>query len=288
MGGPDQRFELATEEGGPCLLCGYRLSRRRIPGPRGLVSHDVGVSRRPDRPWLLFDDHSGYVDRFGLLLFVAAIAVVTLSLVDLREGENSVRAEVGQILVSVFVGATLLLALRASGVGRRFRILADVLIGTGILVTIALVVVAEVTGTNPTRSESPSFAWDVLALLAPLVVVRRLIHHKRASIQTLLGAVSAYLLFALAFNFVFLTIETVSGEAFFGSVQPTTAYMYFSLTSITTLGYGDLAAVSPLGRLMATTEAVIGQVYLVTFVAMIVGLIVEQRQRERRTEPDNP
>ena len=57
--------------------------------------------------------------------------------------------------------------------------------------------------------------------------------------------------------------------------------MYFSLTSITTLGYGDLAAVSPAGRLLATTEAVIGQVYLVTFVAMIVGLIVEQRQREK-------
>jgi hypothetical protein len=55
--------------------------------------------------------------------------------------------------------------------------------------------------------------------------------------------------------------------------------MYFSLVTITTLGYGDLAAVEPLGRLLTTIEAVIGQVYLVTFVAMIVGLMVEQRQR---------
>lgn len=250
------------------------------------MHHHVGVDPKTDRKWRLFDDHSGYVDRFGLLLIVTAIAVVTLSLVDLREGENSVRAEVGQILVSVFVGATLLLALRASGVGRRFRILADVLVWTGIAVTILLVLLAELTDTFPIRDGSPSFAWDVLALLAPLVVVRRLIHHKRASVQTLLGSVSAYLLLALAFNFGFLTVETVSGEAFFGSVQPTTAYMYFSLTTITTLGYGDLAAVTPLGRLMATTEAVIGQVYLVTFVAMIVGLIVEQRQRQHRTEAD--
>ena len=270
----------------PVSIDRVELSSSCMPGPRGLVSHDVGVNRESDRRWRLFDDHTRYVDRFGLLLIVTAIAVVTLSLVDLREGESSVRAEVGQILVSAFVGGTLLLALRASGVGRRFRILADILIGAGILVTVILVVVAELTGTNPVRGDNPSYAWDLLALLAPLVVVRRLIHHKRASVQTLLGAVSAYLLFALAFSFLFLTIETVSGEAFFGSVQPTTAYMYFSLTSITTLGYGDLAAVTPLGRLLATTEAVIGQVYLVTFVAMIVGLIVEQRQREHRDEPD--
>jgi hypothetical protein len=234
----------------------------------------------------LFDDHSGYVDRFGLLLVVTAIAVVTLSLVDLRAGDTSVRAEVGQILVSVFVGATLLLALRASGVGRRFRILADILIGAGILVTVGLVVIAALTDTSPIRIENRSIAWDVLALLAPILVVRRLIHHNRASAQTLLGAVSAYLLFALAFNFVFLTINALGGEPFFGSEEPTTAYMYFSLTSITTLGYGDLAAVTPLGRLLATMEAVIGQVYLVTFVAMIVGLIVEQRQRQHRTEPE--
>ena len=234
----------------------------------------------------MFDDHSGYVDRFGLLLVVTAIAVVTLSLVDLRAGDTSVRAEVGQILVSVFVGATLLLALRASGVGRRFRILADILIGAGILVTVGLVVIAALTDTSPIRIENRSIAWDVLALLAPILVVRRLIHHNRASAQTLLGAVSAYLLFALAFNFVFLTINALGGEPFFGSEEPTTAYMYFSLTSITTLGYGDLAAVTPLGRLLATMEAVIGQVYLVTFVAMIVGLIVEQRQRQHRTEPE--
>ena len=250
------------------------------------MHHDVGVNQAPGSKWRLFDDHSGYVDRFGLLLVVTVIAVVTLSLVDLRAGDTSVRAEVGQILVAVFVGATLLLALRASGVGRRFRILADILIGAGILVTVGLVVLAALTDTSPIRIENPSIAWDVLALLAPILVVRRLIHHNRASAQTLLGAVSAYLLFALAFNFVFLTINALSDEPFFGSEEPTTAYMYFSLTSITTLGYGDLAAVTPPGRLLATMEAVIGQVYLVTFVAMIVGLIVEQRQRQHRTEPD--
>ena len=47
--------------------------------------------------------------------------------------------------------------------------------------------------------------------------------------------------------------------------------MYFSLVTITTVGYGDFAAVTDLGRMAAASEAVLGQVFLVTFVALIVS-----------------
>jgi hypothetical protein len=48
--------------------------------------------------------------------------------------------------------------------------------------------------------------------------------------------------------------------------------MYFSLATVTTVGYGDLAPASNIARLLSTSEALVGQVYLVTFVAMLVGL----------------
>ena len=235
------------------------------------------------RRWRLFDDHSEYVDRFGLLLAVTTLAVVTLSLVDLGSVDSDLRSEIGQVLVTLFVGATLLLALRASGVGRRLRLLADVIISVGIAATIIVVTLVELTDTSQELGGAPMVS-TVLALVAPVVVVRRLVRHGRASGATLLGAVSAYLLIALAFNFAFLTVDDFNQEPFFGQVEPTTSFMYYSLVTITTLGYGDLAAVSPFGRLLSTIEAVIGQVYLVTFVAMIVGLIVEQRQRLNRTD----
>jgi hypothetical protein len=239
-----------------------------------------------DRKWRLFDDHSGYVDRFGLLLVVTTIAVITLSLVDLGAVGANLRSELGQIIVSVFVAATFLLALRASGVGRRFRVLADILIGIGIAATALAVLYVELSGGDVGFGGAP-IVWVVLATVAPIVVVRRLVHHDRASGQTLLGAVSAYLLIALAFCFAFLTVDRYDSQPFFGTDEPTTSFMYFSLVTITTLGYGDLAATEPIGRLLATIEAVIGQVYLVTFVAMIVGLIVEQRQRSRYELPND-
>lgn len=234
-----------------------------------------------DSKWNPFDDESRYVDRFGWLLVITTVAVVVLSLVDLSTTQATWRSETGLVLVSVFVGAALLLSLRASGVARRYRIVADVLIGFGVLVTILLVLAVEFgdSGADASIAATPGVVWIVLSTLAPILVVRRLLQHQRASGSTLLGAVSAYLLIALAFNFAFLSVDSYGDIPFFGQEEPTTSFMYFSLVTITTLGYGDLSAVEPFGRLLTTIEAVIGQVYLVTFVAMIVGLLVAQRQR---------
>jgi voltage-gated potassium channel Kch len=60
--------------------------------------------------------------------------------------------------------------------------------------------------------------------------------------------------------------------------------MYFSLSTITTVGYGDLTAITPFARLIATAEAVSGQVYLVTFVAMLVGLRAQHWASGRRED----
>ncbi len=237
------------------------------------------MSAKPHSNWRVFDDQSRYVDRFGLLLIVTFVAVVTLSLVDLRSLGNDLRSQLGGLAVTYFVAATLLIALRASGVARRYRIIADVAVALGVVTSTALVILDVVTGTSLGEIRNPPLLWLVLSILAPALVVRRLFHHERASAKTLLGAVSAYLLLSLAFNFAFLGVDAVQSTPFFGTEEPTTSFMYFSLVTITTLGYGDLSAVEPFGRLLTTVEAVIGQVYLVTFVAMIVGLIVGQRQR---------
>jgi hypothetical protein len=236
--------------------------------------------------WQLFDDESRYIDRFGLLLIVTFLAVVTLSLVDLRNFEEDLRSELGGLAVTYFVAATLLLALRASGVARRYGRIVDVVLVTGVVASTALVVLNIAADASVSPLDGPPVAWLVLSIVAPVLVVRRLILHERASAKTLLGAVSAYLLIALAFNFAFVAVDASQSTAFFGTEEPTTSFMYFSLVTITTLGFGDLSAVEPFGRLLTTIEAVVGQVYLVTFVAMIVGLIVGQRQRRSTTEAE--
>jgi len=235
---------------------------------------------------ILFDDRSRHLDRFGLVLILTVLAIVALALVDLTAPSGDMVASIGSVATTVLVGATLLLAMRASGLALRWRRVADILIALVVAILVAQIVRGMITGLvlDGGRDGSRPLSLLVLSVLAPAVVVRRLLQHRTVTTGTLLGAVSAFLLLPIAFTYAFLTIGTLQGTPFFGQAEPTTSFMYFSLTTLTTVGYGDLVAVTPLARLVATAEAVSGQVYLVTFVAMLVGLRAQRWASGRREE----
>jgi hypothetical protein len=233
--------------------------------------------------WSVFDDKSPYLDRFGPVLALTAVTIATLSLVEIGgagDPESFWRRLVGTC-VGLLIGATLLLALRAAGVERRRRIVVDVAYALYAAYTVLGFVLYVAADVNiAAASGAPSGLWLAFALFTPAAVMRRLAYHRRVTLGTMLGAVAAYLLIALAFCYLFLYINDVQAAAFFASgTEPSTSYMYFSLVTIATLGYGDLVPVTDLGRLAAGTEAVVGNVYLVTFVAMLVGLLIQGRQQ---------
>ena len=66
-----------------------------------------------------------------------------------------------------------------------------------------------------------------------------------------------------------------SGLMRFGS-ENTSYSVYYSFVTMTTLGFGDIMPVSPMARMFAALEAVMGQVYLAVLVARLVGLHVAQ------------
>lgn len=222
---------------------------------------------------------SRYLDRFGLLLSVTVASVVMLSLVDVDRPLGEVAAQVGPVVTTILVGATLLLALRASGVSRRWW-LAGVVVVALILASnlmLSLVQALSDVPTNRYSATAPPAALVVLAALAPAIVVRRLLQHRSVTTGTLQGAIAAYLLIPVAYFYLFQAVDTYQLTPFFGQPESSPAFMYFSLSTLTTLGYGDIGAVTDLGRLLATSEAIVGQIYLVTFVAMIVGLLAGRR-----------
>ncbi len=184
-------------------------------------------------------------------------------------------------MIAFSVSATLALAVRASGVRRRWRRVADVIAIVAVLASL-LVLAGDVAGwrlgDSGETTPLPSPLWVVLSLFLPVIVVRRIVRHQQVARSTLLGAVCAYLLIAFTFTFMFLTVNVLDSDRFFGEERPTTDFMYFSLTSLTTLGTsGDLQASSDLGRLLSVTETVIGQIFLVTLVAALVGLYAARR-----------
>ena len=66
-------------------------------------------------------------------------------------------------------------------------------------------------------------------------------------------------------------------------------YLYFSFTTITTTGYGDFTAAGGVGRMTAMLEAIFGQLYLITVVALVVQNLSQLRQERRRADgPQTP
>lgn len=234
-------------------------------------------------PWRLFKDEGRYLDRFGLVLALTATSVTVLSLVDLDDPSENLRSEIGWLFVSFTVGISLLVALRASGVQKRWQRVADIFIGLTLVSAVAYSVVSRfIDLAVPLALGRPSLIWVVIAILSPLVVLRRVLSQSVVTIESLFGALSVYLLLAIAYNYIFLEIQRFGSVPFFGVPESSSSFMYFSLVTITTVGYGDLVAVSDVGRFFATSEAIIGQVFLVTIVARLVSLL-----SRRSVQPDS-
>jgi hypothetical protein len=60
-------------------------------------------------------------------------------------------------------------------------------------------------------------------------------------------------------------------------------FLYFSFTTLTTLGFGDILPASSWTRMLASTEAMVGQLYLVVLVSRLVGIHISQSMGKRQT-----
>lgn len=98
----------------------------------------------------------------------------------------------------------------------------------------------------------------------------------------IVGSICIYLLIGMFFAFVFTAIDLINPASFnFGTtgepeLQTFREYLYFSYTTLTTLGYGDMTPQQPLARLLTSFEAMIGPIYLAIMVARLVGMHISQ------------
>ena len=209
----------------------------------------------------------------AILLTTLPSTVALLLLVDLDKEEGL--AELLSLTVTVLAAATLFLAVAAAGVGLRGRRITAVVIGMSVGAAIASALFSDV------QTGHGGIIWIILVVAAPVVALRRLMQHPKVTAGTLLGALSVYLLIALAATYLFLFIDTfmVGSGHFFGQEEPSTVFAYFSLITITTVGYGDFNPAGEFGRAAAAWEAVIGQIYMVVLVAWLVGMHVSRRSK---------
>lgn len=121
---------------------------------------------------------------------------------------------------------------------------------------------------------------DVLSIAFFIYVASTVLAHvvrsSQIDIEMVFGSVCVYLFLALIWAFAYQLLTEIDAGALLRSGESLPLnegwHVYFSFVTLTTLGYGDIAPVSAFARLLAVTEAFIGQLFLVVLVARVVGL----------------
>jgi hypothetical protein len=120
-------------------------------------------------------------------------------------------------------------------------------------------------------------AWLIVGVTLAWAVARSIFAPGRVTYHRVVGAVLLYLTVAIIFAAFFTFLGTLDPKAFVGlsvedSPKLATRLIYFSFTTLTTTGYGDLAPVHPIARSLCNLEAIFGQLYPATLVARLVTL----------------
>jgi hypothetical protein len=207
-----------------------------------------------------------FVDSYGSLLALLLANFFLLELVDDQRW-----GAVGSTLLSALA---LLVAISDPDVGGRITRRHWALVAACVaLAPIVLIV-------NTVSLVGLTYLLPVALLVTATlpVTISRVLHHRRVTYETVLGALCAYVLIGLLFAFVYLAVDDFRDTGFFAQGGPHSQgeFLYFSFVSLTTLGFGDLSPSVGLPQALTVMEALIGSVFLVTLVARLVTLWVRQ------------
>ena len=197
---------------------------------------------------------------YGIVLGLIIVSFVFISVAPDSNWADSVLAFLQSI--------TLVTALWTSGVARADSTLSLSLVALASISALALLVFG--------GNGLDGFVGILSGLLTVATigtVALGVIDQGEANVQAVTGAVCVYVLIGLVFVFIYGVLAKLGSGDFFaqGTDGTRSLRLYFSYVTLATLGYGDYTPAGSLGRTLAVVEALIGQLYLVTVIAVLVS-----------------
>jgi Ion channel len=219
-------------------------------------------------------------DAFGLVLLLVLTTYVLASVLSNRGW--------GAVLLTLVTGATSVVALTSSHAR-------PIMIRRALVVAVVATALAFVSAAFGGRLwlNAANFLEIGLLAVAMAAVLRRVITSGSVSSRTILGAISVYTALGILFTWAYSLIDRIEGGGFFGGTVDAKGsdFVFFSYTTLTTTGYGDLVPAGQVGRMVSGLEMMLGQIFLVTLVAGLVSLwrpgegLLRRRERRDGGEP---
>ncbi len=200
-------------------------------------------------------------DAFGLVLLLVLLTYVLASVIS-NGGWSAT-------LLTAVMGTTSVVALTSSHA--RPVVVRWALIFAALAVLLAAV--AAIGGDRQWLSAA-NFVSIILLAIAMVAVLGRVVSSANVSSRTILGALSVYASLGILFTWAYGLIDRIEGGGFFGEATGIQGsdFLFFSYTTLTTTGYGNLVPAGQVGRMVSGFEMMLGQIFLVTLVAGLVSL----------------
>lgn len=133
-----------------------------------------------------------------------------------------------------------------------------------------------------------AFSYATFILIAIGSISHEVFITDKVTSDRIVGSICIYLLIGMFFAFIYAALDLIDPAFFnFGltdkpELHTFRDYLYFSYTTLTTLGYGDMTPQLPFSRLLTSFETLIGPIYLAIMVARLVGMHITQHVKRSR------
>jgi len=197
---------------------------------------------------------------FGLVLLLVVLTYVLASLTRF--------SGVAAVALTAIGCATAIVALGSSGVRPPLVRLAA---GFAVLATV-LAAIGALTADDGFYAAA-GLIQMLLLIVATFAVLRSVLSEPTVNFRTILGAISVYMIFGLLFTSLYMATDRLQAAPFFEQGGAGTGdFVFFSFTTLTTTGYGNLVPSEQPGMMFAGLEMLLGQIFLVTLIAGLVSL----------------
>ncbi|HSC34977.1 MAG TPA: potassium channel family protein [Thermodesulfobacteriota bacterium] len=139
-----------------------------------------------------------------------------------------------------------------------------------------------------TKSSRTIFTSMLFFIFVTAVILEHILKTKEVTTDTLYGAVCVYLLLGIMWASIYGFLEYITPGAVFkdsgGDINTklsTNELIYYSYTTLATIGYGDITSVTPVGRILSVLEAVFGQLYIAFLVARLISIYTTNALRRK-------
>ena len=186
---------------------------------------------------------------------------------------------VGNIILSFFFVNTMITIVRTFSIRPRIFRLYN-LIALSVFVIEIIGILGFIDATQLYISVLVQFIYAIYLSVGVYLIFGDIANSKKVTMDTIMGAICIYFLLGLCWAFLYSLCGTFDPDAFSIDYPISfNTFVYFSFTTLTTVGYGDISPTTEITRMLTNLEAIVGQMYPAIIISILVSIYTAQRQK---------